>query len=387
MTERITRDELLRRGAAGASILTIPGLLAACGGSESESADTPTGSAKVPHDIHFSNWTLYMDGDEKTGKYPTLEAFEKKYGVHVKYTVEIVGNETFFAKIQPQLSRGKSTGSDLIVMTDNSPYPALLIEKGWVEKIDKSVFPNRKNLLPSLAHPDWDPNRDYSMPWQSGMVGLATNTKITGKPVTSVDQLLNDSKLHGQVTLFDSMGDTMPLVMLANGDDPTKVTDQTFDAALNRIKKAVSSGQIRDFTDQSYVNPLVKGDLAAAFSWSGDVVSLLDSNPNLVWNIPDAGGSIWTDQVLIPNGGDVYTASLLLNWYYRPTIAAKLAAFINYVTPVAGVQEVFEKTDPKLAKNPLIFPTKNMLSRVHFFDPKALRNPDYQEKWTALVNA
>ncbi len=388
MTDHMTREELLRRGVAGASILSIPGLLAACGGSSSsQSAATTTSAKQVPHNIHFSNWTLYLDIDEKTKTYPTLVKFEKHYGVNVKYTEDINDNPSFFAKIKPQLSSGESTGRDIIVMTDNSPYPALLVEKGWVEKLDKAAIPNIKNLRSSQRHPAWDPNREYSLPWQSGMTGIASNTSLTGKPLTSMDELLENPKYKGRVTLLNEMADTMTPVILANGDDPAKVTEQVFNAALNRIKKAVGSGQIRQFTGNDYSGPLAKGDLAAAVAWSGDVVQLNLDNPHLVWNVPDAGGEIWTDNMLIPNGGDVYTASLLMNWYYRPDIAAAVADYVNYISPVEGAKEVLQKSDPKAANNPLIFPPDETLNSVHVFEPSQLNNPDYLSKWNALVTA
>ena len=116
-----------------------------------------------------------------------------------------------------------------------------------------------------------------SLPWQSGMTGIAWNEKVTG-PVTSVTQLLEDPKLKGKITALNGMGDTMGLVMLDNGDDPAKVTDATWKSALDRVQAAVDSGQIRRFTGNDYAQPLAKGDLAAAVAWSGDIYQLLSSN-------------------------------------------------------------------------------------------------------------
>ena len=108
-----------------------------------------------------------------------------------------------------------------------------------------------KNLLDVQKHPSFDPNRDYTLPWQSGMTGIAYNDKLTD-PVLSVDDLLENPKLKGKITCLNDMGDALTLVMLANGDDPAKVTDKSFNAAFNRIKKAVDNGQIRAFTGNDY---------------------------------------------------------------------------------------------------------------------------------------
>jgi spermidine/putrescine transport system substrate-binding protein len=387
MTQSFTRIELLRRGAAAGIVISIPGVLAACGGDDTEAAGTTTGGPKqLAKTLRFSNWTLYIDVDEKTKKHPTLDEFKQKTGTTVQYTEDINDNASYFGKIQGPLSQGQSIDRDIVVLTDNSRFPGLLIDKGWADKLDKSAIPNIKNLQPALQHPSFDPNREYSLPWQSGMTGIATNTKLTGgKPVTSMDTLLEDPKFKGKVTLLTEMADTMSLVMLANGDDPTKVTDQSFNAAYDRIKKAVDSGQVRQFTGNDYAAPLSKGDLMAAMSWSGDVVQLSADNANLVWNLPESGGDIWTDNMLIPKGGDVFTASTYMNFVYDPKIAAQIAAYVNYVTPVKGAKEEAAKIDPKLADNPLIFPDDETLSKVVIFDSKALSNQDYLEKWQTLL--
>jgi spermidine/putrescine transport system substrate-binding protein len=385
MTE-ITRRQLLERTAKGSALLSFPALLAACGGSEESAGGGDTNEKTLAKTLRMSNWTLYIDIDDKTKKRPTLEQFKKKTGTTVRYIEDVNDNASFFGKIQGPLSRGQSIDRDIVVLTDNSRYPGLLIKKGWAEKLDKSAIPNMKNLQDALAHPSFDPDREYSLPWQSGMTGIAYNDKLTD-PVTSVPQLLEDSKLKGKITLLTEMADTLSLVMLANGDDPSKVTDATFDKALKRVQKAVDSGQVRQFTGNDYSGPLAKGDLAAAMSWSGDVVQLTVTNKNLHWNIPDDGGDIWTDNMLIPKGGSVFTASTFMNFVYDPKIAAQIEAYVNYICPVKGAKAEMMKIDPGLANNPLIFPTQKVLDNVHIFDSNALNNQKYLEAWQNLITS
>jgi spermidine/putrescine transport system substrate-binding protein len=381
MTDVLTRRDLLRRAAAGGAFLTVPGVLAACGGSSKSASESKT----LAKTLRFSNWPLYIDIDEKTKRHPTLDAFTKKYGTTVRYTEDINDNATYFGKIQGPLSRGQSIDRDIIVMTDNSRYPSLLIKKGWVEKFDKSAIPNFKNLEPTLQHPDWDPNRDYSLPWQSGLTGIAYNDELTD-PVLTVPDLLENPKLKGKIALLEGVGDTMPLIMHANGDDPTKVTDASWDRAFKRVKKAVDSGQIRQFTGNDYSGLLAKGDLNACFAWSGDVVQLEADNKHLHWNLPKDGGGIWTDNMLIPKGGNVYTASVYMNYYYDPKVAAAVEDYVNYICPVVGAKDVLLKQDPSVAKNTLIFPTKEMLDNADNFDAAALNNEKYITAWQNLIS-
>ena len=316
MTDQLTRRQLLERAALGGAAITIPGILAACGSSGTKaSSGTTSVEQKLASNLHFSNWTLYIDTNKKNHTYPTLDEFTKKYGVNVDYVEDINDNEEFFGKIQAQLSRGQSIGRDIIVLTDNDRYLAQVIKKAGPRSSTRAAIPNIKNLVDVQQHPNCDPNRDYSLPWQSGMTGIAYNDTLTD-PVLSVDQLLENPKLKGKITVLNSMGDAITLVMLANGDDPTKVTDKSCNAAFNRVKKAVDNGQIRQFTGNDYAPALAKGDLAAAMAWSGDIAQI--GNKHLHWNVPEAGGALWTDNMLIPTGGDVYTASIYMNFVYDP---------------------------------------------------------------------
>ena len=385
MTDVLTRRDLLRRAAASGAFLSVPGVLAACGGSSSKSSSSGSDHT-LAKTLRFSNWTLYIDIDEKTKRHPTLDMFKKKTGTTVKYVEDINDNASYFWKIQGPLSRGQSIDRDIIVITDNSRYPSLLIKKGWVEKLDKSAIPNIKNLQDALAHPNWDPDRDYSLPWQSGLTGIAYNDKLTD-PVLTVEDLLENPKLKGKITLLSGVGDTMPLIMSANGDDPTKVTDASWNRAIKVVKKAVDSGQIRQFTGNDYSGPLAKGDLSACFAWSGDVVQLTADNKHLHWNVPEAGGGIWTDNMLIPTGGNVYTASVYMNFVYDPHIAALIEDYVNYICPVKGAKQELEKIDPDVANNTLIFPTDKMLDNVHNIDAAALNNEKYITEWQNLISS
>jgi spermidine/putrescine transport system substrate-binding protein len=381
MTIVLNRRQLVQRGAAGLTLLSLPGLLAACGGGGGGG-----GSDEVADLLKFSNWQLYIDFDEKTKKRPSLDQFTAETGIKVDYFEDINSNAEYFGKIQRPLSQGQSIDRDIIVLTDNERFLGLMIDKGWVEKLDKNLIPNIENLIDAQAAPPFDPDRSYSLPWQSGMTGIAWNEDLTG-PVTSVTQLFEDTKLKGKITVLNGMGDSIGLVMLDNGDDPTKVDDASWKRALDRVQSSVDSGQIRRFTGNDYAQPLAKGDLAAAVAWSGDIFQLLSSNPKLRWAIPDKGAMIWTDNMIIPKGGSAATASTYMNFVYDPKIAAQIAAYVAYVPPVKGTKEEIAKIDPELATSPLVFPSDADLAKTYQFDSAALNNQTYIEQWQQVLGA
>ncbi|HEU4976511.1 MAG TPA: spermidine/putrescine ABC transporter substrate-binding protein [Baekduia sp.] len=393
MTDHLTRQQFLRRAVAGGATLTLPSVLAACGGGGGIKSGARTNESTTPvktqlaKTVTWSNWPLYIDINEKTKKHPSIQQFEKKTGVNVTYNEDINDNDSFFGKIEGPLSHGQSVGRDIIVLTDSSGLPARMIKLGWLEKIYKDGMSNFDNLQPSLQNPSWDPGRQYSMPWQSGMTGIGYDPNKVGGTLDDVNELLDNPKYKGKVTLLTEMSDTIGLVMLANGDDPTKITDATFQKAVDRIQKAVDSGQVRQFTGNDYASLLAKGDIWACFAWSGDMVQLQADHPGLKWNLPKDGGMLWTDNMLIPKGGDIFTASTLMNFYYDPKIAAEVEDYVNYICPVVGADKVLEKTDPGVAKNTLIFPTDQMLANAHQIDPNAVLNTDYKQKFQALLGA
>jgi spermidine/putrescine transport system substrate-binding protein len=383
MNTRLTRQELLRRSAAGGALLAFPSLLAACGGG---SGGTES-SGELKDVLNFSNWELYEDVPstrKAAGMSPrpiTREQFTTETGIKIHYYEDINGNPEFFAKVQGRLRQGQGIDRDIIVVTDNDRFLSDYIENGWAQKLDKSLIPNFDNLIAAQQHPPFDPNREYTLPWFSGMDGIGWNEDVTG-PVTSVTQLLEDPDLKGRVGVWNQMGDTLGLVMLENGDDPAKVTDETFDRAIAKIEKAVDSGQIRRFYGNDYADPLSRGDLAASMAWSGDIVNL--GNPKLKWTIAEAGGIIWTDNMLIPTGGSVPTASTYMNFVYDPAIAAQLALGANYISSVDGVSTAAAKINPDAVNNTLVFPTDEMLGQMYQNDPTMFTNPEYNKRWLAV---
>ncbi|WP_125261820.1 polyamine ABC transporter substrate-binding protein [Streptomyces alboflavus] len=366
----VGRRSLLR--ASGGGLLAAGGLgaLSGCGipaAGKGEGGIAADDRSEKDKRVNFSNWTEYMDVD-KDERRPTLDAFTKRTGIRVKYTEDINDNNEFFGKIKPQLAAGQDTGRDLICVTDW--LAARLIRFGWVQKLDPAQLPHAyANLSAQFRSPDWDPGRAYSYPWTGISTVIAYNKKATdGEKITSVSQLMDEPKLKGRVGFLSEMRDSMGMVLLDLGKDPAKFTDDDFDAAIARLQKAVDRKQIRRFTGNDYTADLDKGDLAACVAWAGDVVQLKLSNPDIEFAIPDSGYLTSTDNLLVPNKArHKRNAERLIDYYYEPGPAARLAAYINYVCPVDGVRDELAKIDPKAAANPLIIPDKAMAAKSHAF--------------------
>jgi spermidine/putrescine transport system substrate-binding protein len=390
-----------RRGflrAAGLTGLAIgaPSLLSSCG----VPAATQTPESCPSHDMSasqkeliISNWPLYIDearvkrGGHKVTVYPTMDGFEKQTGIKVDYTTDVNDNNEFFGIVRNQLATCQPTGRDMMVLTDY--MAARVLKLGWLQQLDKSKLPNvDKNLVANLKSPGWDKNRDYSVPWQSGLTGIAYNEKLT-KPVKSFDELLTRPDLKGKVSLLSEMNDTMLFMLLLEGSDPEHFTSTEFDKACERLQKSVDSGQIRAFTGNEYAQDLVKGNVVACEAWSGDILQLQFDNPHIKFVAPEEGLSLWSDNMLVPNKATHKgNAEEWMNYYYDPKVAAELAAWVNYICPVAGAQEEMTKIDKDLAENQLIFPTADTLKNAHDFmalDEGVERQ--YQKQFASVIGA
>ena len=318
---------------------------------------TPARARTCPRsekELIFSNWPLYIDEDGK--KYPTLEDFQKQSGIKVTYNTDVNGNNEFFAKVRNQLGACEPIGRDIFVLTDW--MAARVIELGWIQELDMANMPNvEANLVDSLESPTWDPDRKHSVPWQSGLTGIAYNAKYTGE-VSSFEELVTRADLKGKISLLSEMGDTMGFVLKLVGADPDDFSDDEWARPLDRMEEIVASGQVRQFTGNDYTRPLNNGDIVACEAWSGDVIAMQYDNPDIKFVAPTEGLSLWSDNMMVPNKADhKANAEKLMNYYYDPEVAARLAAWVNYICPVKGAEEAMAKIDDSLVGNPLIFPT------------------------------
>ncbi|MFD5539968.1 spermidine/putrescine ABC transporter substrate-binding protein [Streptomyces sp. NPDC127079] len=390
---RTGRAALARRSFLGGALAVGGvGALSACGipaagkTQGGVSADDHSAKEKV---VNFSNWPEYIDVDDSGKTHPTLDEFRKRTGITVKYTEDINDNDEFFGKVQPQLAAGQDTGRDLIVLTDW--LAARMVRLGYVQQLDASNLPHAfANLSDQFRSPDWDPGRAYSYPWQGISTVVAFNKKaLDGVEVKSVSDLLDNPALKGRVGLLTEMRDTVGMTMLDMGIDPAKFGDDDYDAVIARLQKAVDKGQIRRFTGNDYTSDLSKGDLAACVAWGGDIVQLQADNPDVAYVIPDSGYMTSTDNMMIPNKARHKTnAERLIDFYYEPQPAAELSAYVNYVSPVAGVQPYLAKIDKGAASNPLIVPDKAMQAKSRAF--RALSSKEetaYQQKFAKLTGA
>lgn len=358
---QLNRRQLLTGAAAGAAGAGALGLAACSTGSGGGGGDG----------VVWGNWTYYLDFDESTGSYPSLDAFMEASGFDVDYIEDIDDNNTFYGKIKDQLDLGQHTGYDVITMTD------------WMngriirdEQVQELNYDNLPNVTANLVEAQWDaldvdPGRQFSVPWQLPASAWVWNTEAVPDGIKTLDDFLRP-ELAGKVVVLSEMRDTMGLILAGLGTDPAgDWGDTEFDAALAWLDDALQSGQIGNVRGNSYTQDLITGDALAAMAWTGDVVALNAENDNQ-WTleIPESGGMIASDSFTIPNGTTAEAKERveeLINYYYDPEVMAEVADYVTFIPPVAGTQEAMRSLNPDNADNPLIFPTDADWEHLHSF--------------------
>jgi spermidine/putrescine transport system substrate-binding protein len=393
-----------RGGIYAGAALSVSSILAACGigpsGSPSGSGSaaptrSPVGGGEPAGMLDFANWELYIDPDENedTTKSPTLLQFTDETDIEVNYVdAAIIGNNEFFAQIQPDLEAGNPTEWDLIVMTDW--MIGNMIRLGYLEHFDVAAHvPNFvANAADKYKNPSYDPNNLHSVPWQSGITGIGVNPALVEEEITSLSQLFDPAfieKYNGQIGMFTEMRDSMSLALLYNGVTPK-------DATLEDVEQAKATllaqrPHVRDYFGQEYIDPLANGNLAITMAWSGDVFQLQFDNPDLQFVVPEEGGMLWVDNMAIPlNAEHPNDALAMMDFVYRPEIAAQIAEYVNYICPVPAAQDVIRQHAAEadnaedrdyleaVAESPLVFPTEDMLTRLHSYK---VIDEDEERQW------
>jgi spermidine/putrescine transport system substrate-binding protein len=357
--------------------------LAACGsdlgggGNEGE-VTTAEATGTVGGELVISQWPFYIDRK-------TVPEFEDEAGVKVDYIEDVNDNNEIFAKLRPDLQNGESADRSIIVVTDWMAKK--MYDLGYLQDLDKDAIGEvNDNLIESLKSPSIDPDRAYTVPWQSGMTGLVVNTK-EAPDVTSINDIF-DPQYKGKVTVLTELRDTVPLIMKADGVDPQDATTQDWLDAIDKLDEAVKSGQIRKLTGNDYTDDLARGDAVVTIGWSGDAIQLQADNPDINFVMPDEGCILWSDNMVVPVGApNPDAAYAFMNYVYDPANQAQIAAYNNYITPVKGVQEIFQADEPELAKSELIFPTDEYTGNCSTqTDPPADGEQEVEERWQQLIS-
>lgn len=387
-----TRRRTLQGGGALAAALA----LSACGVSgqqrdPAEDEDFWSGKERTG-DLRWANWPLYMDAERTQ-----ITQFTEATGIAVEYKEDVQEAASFFGQIQPKLANGDDIGYDLMVLPNGFEL-AKLIELGYLVRLDHTRLPNYEEYAGEIyKNSAYDPGNRYTVPYASGITGIAYNPEFVDREITSVQDLW-DPAFEGKVGMFADPQEIANFGLLANGVAPADSTREDWEAAADKLREQRDSGVVRAYYDQDFIQPLTNGDLWITMAWSGDIYQQnAEEGTNLEFVIPEEGATLWTDNLMVPfTTRAPVDAVELMNFLYEPEIAAGLTEYISYISPVPYAQEVLaewadgdgdgDRADSlrAMAESGLVFPTEGDYQNLHHF---VVLETDQQDAFSGLFQA
>ena len=398
MNTSLSRRGFLGRAGAGMAVVSLGGLLAACG--ERDGGSTPSFDDEPAGLLNFANRPLYIDKvfrDDETKYSPTLIGFSERTGIQVNYREVIQESDWFYQRIEPRLAAGQPSGWDVMVITNGITLTKLK-ENGYLVELPADLRPNfDRHAGDFVVDPPYDPDNRYTMAWQSGITGIAYDPGLTGGPITSL-QALFDAAYRGKVGMFGEIVDTPNLAILATGVDPETSTESEWRTAADLLIEQRDSGILKGYYQQTYIPALRLGDLAITMAWSGDIFAAkaLGKIPDRIeFVVPSEGALLWTDNMCIPQGAiHLADAITFMDWVYKPRVAAQIAQFVNDITPVPDAKLELERMAAasedaveaarlrEVAASELVFPTD--ITGLHSY--RELPTPEEARRWDEIFS-
>jgi putrescine transport system substrate-binding protein len=325
--------------------------------------------------VNFYNWSNYMAPG-------VLEDFTKETGIKVVYDT-FDANET----LETRLLAGKS-GYDVVVPTGY--FLQRQITAKVFLKFDKSKLPNLANAWPMVSKElaIYDPGNNYAANYMWGTTGIGYNVKIAQKILGSDARIdswdivfkpenlakFKDCGIH----MLDSADDILPAALSYLGIDPNSTKQADLEKAADLVIKI--RPYVRKFHSSEYLGALASGEICFVVGWSGDVMQARSraaearNDIEIGYTIPKEGAQMFFDNLAIPaDAKNVAEAYELINYLYRPDVAAKNSDFLSYANGNLASQKL---VDPKILNDRNIYPdeaTQKKLFVILARDPATQR--------------
>jgi len=313
--------------------------------------------------VNFYNWSSYMAPG-------VLEDFSRETGIKVVYDT-FDANET----LETRLLAGKS-GYDVVVPT--AYFLQRQIKAGVFQKLDKSKLPNLANAWPVVTErlATYDPGNQYGVNYMWGTTGIGYNVKTVegilgpGAKIDSWDIVFKPENLARfrdcGVHMLDSPDDIFPAALSYLGLDPNSTKQADLEKAADLVSKI--RPYVRKFHSSEYLNALATGEICLVVGWSGDIMQARSraaeakTGVAIGYAIPKEGAQMFFDNLAIPaDAKNVNEAYELINFLYRPDIAARNSDFLSYANGNLASQKLL---DPKIRDDKDIYPDDAMQAKL-----------------------
>jgi spermidine/putrescine transport system substrate-binding protein len=236
------------------------------------------------------------------------------------------------------------------------------IKEGLLEKLDKSMLPNLKNLAPEFQHLPFDPDHDYTVPWMAGTVGIVVNTELVTDDIKGYKDVFQD-KFKNKIVVLDDAREIVSWGLDTMGIPVNEMSDEN----LAKVKPLVAQWLplVKVYDSDSPKTALLNGDVALGIVWSGEGALLLRQDKKFKWVLPAEGAHLFVDSLAIPkNAKHPKNAELFMNFILRPKISALISADFPYLNPNAEARKLLSAED---LANPASYPTAEEMKKLETF--------------------
>ena len=365
---RISRGRFLKTmGAAGVAGSALS-VLACQPNTTAQSGGGDGGGGPEEKALNFYNWADYVAES-------TVPGFEEQTGIKVTQDF-YSSNEDLLAKLQ-----AGGTGYDVIVPSDY--MVAIMIKSDILQKLDMSQIPNSKNVGPEYEGLSFDPNNEYSLPYQWGTTGILYNRKEMGQLPDSWDPMW-DEEFSGRLSMLNDSRETMGAALYKLGLSVNARDVAEIERAGEELKK--QKPLLRGYFDSTEARPLVQnGDLLAGHVFSGDAFLAMSENDDLDYIIPKPSATRWTDNMCVPNGAEhPQNAHKFIDYILGAQVGAELSNFTYYNTPN---QAALPKIDDALKDLPGYVLSDAVFGRLQVIEDPGEATRDYERVFTEVKSS
>ena len=299
------------------------------------------GSATVPTRSRVINWTEYIDVTED-GAVGTIDRFQEETGIVGQLLGDLERQQRGVRQGVRRLPGRRQPHPVGHRRADLLAGPPASCPSDYLAPIPYNLIPNYVNLEPQYLNVTWDPGGKFNLPWQAGVTGFAYNIAETGRELRSINELFEPGVRRAHRPVHRDAGHARAGDARAGQRPGRTRREDTINEALDKIEQATEDGQVRRFTGNDYLQDIQNGNFAACIAWSGDIAQA--SNPDVRFVFPEEGAMSWFDTMVIPlNAPNGVAAAKFMDFVYDPVNAAQIAAYVQFISPVKGVQDELVK--------------------------------------------
>ncbi|MBQ8942160.1 MAG: ABC transporter substrate-binding protein [Firmicutes bacterium] len=251
--------------------------------------------------LKICNWGEYVGEN-------VISDFEKKFGAKVIYEY-CYSNEMMYTKL--------ASGESYDIAVPSEYMIERLITEDMLQKLDKSLIPNEKNLLDNLKDPDYDPGNIYSIPYFWGNFGIVYNKNNVPKDDIEEKgyEILRDRRYKGRIYIYDLERDAFAIAFKELGYSINTESEKEINDAYNWLLDVNNTMDPAYVTDE-VIDAMANGEKDIALMWGGDAAYVLSQNKDMCFCIPKQGTVLFFDAMVIPKNAE------------NPKLAHE---FINYI--------------------------------------------------------